>query len=253
MKFRIGYGGPRQHRHGQYRPGGRRNNGGMSEVERLIHLIASMQILFGSRRGGWVVPLVLIGLAAGGWYAYQHLMNPSTALEKAHAMYNSPDTGEKIKAIASYKQLLAKSDPLEPGRNWLRTDRDTLYRRVITHEVLNEENEAMAGETAILAIEDGFTKLRFQNERVKKFWENVLASFKQDKKRNQKEKQSDEANERDDQDLAPRAEDSPPAEETPKGKFDVLPGIDDARLEILSSSAWVASAPSYSETATLSV
>ena len=73
MKFRIGYGGPRQHRHGHYRPGGRRNNGGMSEVERLIHLIASMQILFGSRRGGWVVPLVLLALGVGGWYAYSHL------------------------------------------------------------------------------------------------------------------------------------------------------------------------------------
>ena len=121
MKFRIGYGGPRQHRHGQYRPGGRHNNGGMSEIERLIHLIASMQILFGSRRGGWVVPLLLIALAVGGWYAYSQFMNPSTTLEKAHVMYDSSDTDEQIAAIKAYKNLLHKSDPLEPGRHWLRT------------------------------------------------------------------------------------------------------------------------------------
>ena len=61
MRTRIGYGGPREYRHGQYFPGGGRNNGGMSEIERLIHLIASMQILFGSRRGGFLIPLVILG------------------------------------------------------------------------------------------------------------------------------------------------------------------------------------------------
>ena len=266
MKFRIGYGGPRQHRHGHYRPGGRRNNGGMSEVERLIHLIASMQILFGSRRGGWVIPLLLIGLAFGGWYAFGQLLNPSTTLEKAHVMYDSSDTSEQIKAIAAYKKLLNKSDPLEPGRHWLRTDRDTLYRRVIQHEVLNAENETKASEWAIQAIEDGFTKLRFQNERVKTFWEKTLDSFKKDKP-NRNKTQSvfdktqsvfdktksvfdktkpliDEAKpEQDSQSSAeavelldgdaPMLEDhDPPLEQDIKpGKFDVLPGLDDVRLK----------------------
>ena len=241
MKFRIGYGGPRQHRHGQYRPGGRGNNGGMSEVERLIHLIASMQILFGSRRGGWVIPLVLFALAAGGWYAYGQFMNPSTTLEKAHVMYDSSDSGEQMEAIAAYKRLLNKSDPLESGRHWLRTDRDTLYRRVIQHEVLNAENEAKAGEWAIQAIEDGFTKLRFQNDRVKQFWEKTLDSFKQGSKRNKnklqpaiEQQQIDPIKgrggmlESDNSGLNDNA--LPTEQETKPGKFDVLPGLDADRF-----------------------
>ena len=239
MKFRIGYGGPRQHRHGQYRPGGRRNNGGMSEVERLIHLIASMQILFGSRRGGWVVPLVLIGLAAGGWYAYTQLMNPDTTLEKAHVMYDSPDTGEQIKAIAAYKRLLNKSDPLEPERHWLRTDRDTLYRRVIKHEVLNAENEDKAGEWAIQAIEDGFTNLRFQNERVKKFWEKTLGSFRKGKQQPTHEMKPETSQQQAEQETKQTTEGSGSQEDNrfedqqdrEPGKFDVLPGLDDTRVK----------------------
>ncbi len=237
MKFRIGYGGPRQHRHGQYRPGGRLNNGGMSEIERLIHLIASMQILFGSRRGSWVMPLVLIGLAVGGWFAYSQFINPSTTLEKAHVLYDSSDSTEQINAIKAYKQLLEKSDPLEPGRNWLRTDRDTLYRRVIKHEVLNAENEDKAGEWAIKAIEDGFTKLRFQNDRVKAFWEKTLGSFRQDKRQNRKDKHRSNAKEPTKPKKKPVAEqESLPANPSKEedsdgqpGKFDVLPGLDDAR------------------------
>ncbi len=70
MRNRVGYGGPREYRHGQYVPGGGRHNGGMSEIERFVHLIASMQILFGSRRGGFLIPLLLLGLCVGGWLAY---------------------------------------------------------------------------------------------------------------------------------------------------------------------------------------
>ena len=202
-------------------------------MERLVHLIASMQILFGSRRGGWVVPLLLIALAGGGWYAYNHLMNPSTTLERAHEMYDSSDAGEQMQAIAAYKKLLNKSDPLEPGRHWLRTDRDTLYRRVIQHEVLNAENESKAGEWAIQAIEDGFTNLRFQNDRVKKFWEKTLVSFKQGNKPDKnvkpvKEKQKPQEGEPIESIDQLRKERDPPSEQDGKpGKFDVLPGLDD--------------------------
>ena len=103
----------------------------MSEIERIIHLIASMQILFGSRRGGWVVPLLLIALTVGGWCVYSQFMPPSTTHEKVHVMHDSSNTNEQIAAIKAYKNLLHRSDPLEPGRHWLRTDRDTLYRHVI--------------------------------------------------------------------------------------------------------------------------
>jgi hypothetical protein len=82
MRPRIGYGGPREYRHGQYFPGGRRNNGGLTEIERLIHLIASMQILFGSRRGGALIPLLIIGVLVGGWFLYRHNYSPEVALER---------------------------------------------------------------------------------------------------------------------------------------------------------------------------
>lgn len=229
MKIRIGYGGPRQYRHGQYRPGGRHANGGMTEIERLIHLIASMQILFGSRRGGMLVPLLLIGLAVGGWYAYRNFMSPESKLERAHAMFNSSDSNEERKAIGIYKELLNRSDPIEPGRNWLRTDRDTLYRRIIQHELLNAENELRAAEWSIKAIEDGFTKLRFQNERVKAFWEKTLDSF-----RNKTTGRAGQGNA-----ASPNGPPSPNSPLNPPdksgNKFENLPGIDDTRFEFVSN------------------
>jgi len=99
MRIRIGYGGPRKYRHGQYFPGGRRNNGNMTEIERLIHLIASMQILFGSRRGGAIVLLLVIAAVVGGWYLYRTQYSPEKALENAHAMWESNDTKQQIAAI----------------------------------------------------------------------------------------------------------------------------------------------------------
>ena len=186
----------------------------MTEIARLIHLIASMQILFGSRRGGLLVPLLLIGIAAGGWFGYQYFMSPERQLEKAHMMYESSDVKVKRAAIFAYKDLLNKSDPIEPGRHWLTTDRDTLYRRIIQHEVINAEDEVTAGEWAIKAFEDGFSNLRFQNERVKAFWEKTADSFRKKKTKGKR--------------ASPALKD--PAPQKPPGKFDKLPGIDkDAR------------------------
>ena len=172
MRIRIGYGGPRRYRHGQYYPGGRRNNGNLSEIERLIHLIASMQILFGSRRGGAIIPLLIIGALAGGWFLYRTNYSPEKALEKAHTMFESNDTKQQIAAIKTYKNLLAKSDPIEPGRHWLMDDRDTLYRRIIRHEFMFEENHNKAGEWILKAWDEGYRDLRFQvsDTELREFW-----------------------------------------------------------------------------------
>ena len=178
MRSRIGYGGPRQYRHGQYFPGGRKNNGGLTEIERLIHLIASMQILFGSRRGGFLIPILLIGLLVGGWFLYRHHYSPDVALERAHQMWDSNDSKQQIKAIAQYKQLLQKKDPIEVGRNWLMDDRDTLYRRIIQHEVKYTLDEAKASEWILRAWDEGIRDLRFQDENVIEFWEKTTASSK---------------------------------------------------------------------------
>lgn len=242
MKFRIGYGGPKQYPHGQYRPGGRHVNGGMTEIERLIHLVASMQILFGSRRGSLLVPLLIIGLAAGGWYFYRNFKSPEKKLERAHAMFNSSDSNEKREAIDAYQELLNTSDPLEPGRHWLRTDRDTLYRRIIQHELINAEDADMAAEWSIKAIEDGFTKLRFQNERVKAFWEKTLDSFRQKKRDRPEPSETLELNGDLNSGGKPagiEAGDGGPARGE-GSKFDNLPGIDDVRCRRLNRSSCLA-------------
>ncbi len=178
MRKRVGYGGPGQYRHGQYFPGGGRHNGGVSEIERLIHLIASMQILFGSRRGGLLIPLLIVGAVVGGWFAYRHFYSPERALEQAHIMWNSNETKQQIKAIAKYRELLQKTDPIEPGRYWLKDNRDTLYRRIIRHEYKFESNETKAAEWILAAWDEGIRDLRFQDDEVRAFWEQTVEPLK---------------------------------------------------------------------------
>ena len=75
MRIRIGYGGPPGFPHGN-RHYKNRDPRGMTDFERLIHLIVSLQILFGSRRGGLLIPLLVIGLGVGGYFAFQYYKNP---------------------------------------------------------------------------------------------------------------------------------------------------------------------------------
>jgi hypothetical protein len=193
MRHRVGYGGPEEYRHGQYFPGGRRNNGGMTEIERLIHLIASMQILFGSRRGGLIIPLLIVGLLVGGWFLYRYQFSPERALEQAHQMWDSNDSKEQIKAIRTYKALLQKTDPIEPGRFWLMDDRDTLYRRIIQHEVIYTLNEPKAAEWVLKAWDEGIRDLRFPDEKVRAFWDKTTESSRQ-KNKNRTRNQNGELN-----------------------------------------------------------
>ncbi|MDG1873229.1 MAG: hypothetical protein P8J27_04920 [Mariniblastus sp.] len=195
MRFRVGYGGPKQYRHGQHFSGGRVNNGNMTEIERFIHLIASMQILFGSRRGGAVIPLLIIGMLVGGWFLYRHNYSPERALEKAHQLWESNDTKQQISAIKTYKDLLAKSDPIEPNRHWLMKDRDTLYRRIIRHEFMFAENKTKAGEWIIKAWDEGCRDLRFQDESCREFWVQTTDTLRQKnkaKRRSEKSRSEDE-------------------------------------------------------------
>lgn len=209
MRIRIGYGGPKEYRHGRYFPGGRRNNGGLTEFERLIHLIASMQILFGSRRGGALLPLLIIAVLVGGFFLYRMNYSPERALEKAHAMWDSNDTNTRIKAKDEYKRLLNKSDPIEPGRRWLTDDRDKLYQRIIKFEVKYAMDDDTAAEWIQQAWDEGIRDLRFSDEKVEAFWNKTTEPWRQ----KNKNRSRNEIKERD------------------RGKFDSLPGLDDdARL-----------------------
>ncbi len=222
MRIRVGYGGPKNYRHGRYNPGGRPNNGNMTEIERLIHLIASMQILFGSRRGGAIVPLLILALGVGGYFWYQHNYSPDVILARAHAMWDSGDTKQQIKAIKQYKTLLHKKSTIEAGRHYLMDDRDMLYRRIINHEVKNTHNEIQAAEWILEAWDEGIRDLRFQDEEVIAFWDKTTASSRQKNKNRKRNRVGGREDDFEEPEIKLEREES----ETEKGRFDSIPGLD---------------------------
>lgn len=155
-----------------------RNIGGR-DIERMFQLIVSLQILFGSRRGGpiLVVLLVVAVLVAGGWFLLNKVNSPNRKLERAHADWDSGVTTRQIDAIKQYRNLLQMNDPIETGMRWLRQDRDKLYRRIIQHEILYEKNERRAREWVIDAIDEGIQDLRFADGEVKDFWDRTVRSL----------------------------------------------------------------------------
>ena len=168
MRVRIGYGGPQGYRHGYRRP-----EGNLSEFERLLHLIVSLQILFGSRRGGLLIPLAIVALGFGGWWAYNHFNGPDRLLQTADQKWDSGDTQQRIQAIRDYKVLLAKKDPIDLGLHLLKDGRERLYRRIVTHHVLFDISEADANDWIREAWDEGFRDLGFQDDKVKAQWKKV--------------------------------------------------------------------------------
>jgi len=88
-------------------------------------------------------------------------------------------------------------------------DRDTLYRRIIRHEFMFEENSNKAGEWILKAWDEGFRDLRFQESDTEliEFWTKTTDKLKQ---KNKARRNSDQRKPR-------RSSD---------GKFDMIPGID---------------------------
>lgn len=172
-RMRIGYGGPKDYQHGYRRP-----TGNLSEFERLIHLMVSLQILFGSRKGGLLIPVLLVAIGLGGWWAYKHFSGPDRLLQTADRKWDSGDTQLRIQAIRDYKILLIKKDPIDPGLHLLKDGRERLYRRIVIHHVLFDISAADANDWIRDAWDEGFRDLGFQNEKVKKRWEEVTAGLK---------------------------------------------------------------------------
>lgn len=150
-----------------------RNIGGrdMRGIDRMFQLFVSLQILFGSRRGFSVVlPLLLLaGLVAVGWFTFNSFYSPQQKLEQAHADWDSGVSTQQISAIQQYKKLLQMDNPIEPGMRWLQNDRDTLYRRIIEHQVLYEDKFG-AREWIIKAWDEGIRDPRFAAGQVNDFW-----------------------------------------------------------------------------------
>ena len=93
-------------------------------------------------------------------------------------MWDSNDTKQQIQAIKKYRELLQKSDPIDPARRWLKDDRDTLYRCIVVHEYKFAGNEQKAAEWILSAWDEGIQDLRIQDEEVKLFWEKTVESLK---------------------------------------------------------------------------
>ena len=187
MRIRIGGRDPR------FRNIGGRN---MHGIERMFHLFVSLQILFGSRRGlSMVLPLLLlVALIAGGWFIFNSMNSPQSKLEQAHADWDSGVTTRQISAITKYKELLQKDNPIEPGMRWLQNDRDTLYRRIVEHQVLYEKDDRSAREWIIKAWDEGIRDLRFADGETNDVWIKVTESLSK-KKRTQKPSSSRDRNE----------------------------------------------------------
>jgi hypothetical protein len=141
------------------------------------------------------------------------MYSPERALEQAHVMWDSNDTKQQIKAIKEYRAILQKKDPIDPARHWLKDDRDTLYRRIITHDVKFTLDEDKAGEWVIAAWDDGLRDLRFTDEKVKAFWDKATEPLKR-KNRLKKPAHSN------------RSDSSNNEAQKPEGRFEKIPGLD---------------------------
>lgn len=174
MRIRIGGRDPRF-----------KNIGGrdMRGIDRMFQLFVSLQILFGSRRGfSLLLPLLLIAaLVAGGWFAFSVFNSPQRQLDRAHADWDSGVTTRQISAIVKYKELLQKDNPIEPGTRWLQNDRDTLYRRIVEHQVLFEKDDRGAREWIIRAWDEGIRDLRLADGEVLDFWKKSTDSLRRKK------------------------------------------------------------------------
>lgn len=145
-------------------------------MNELMHIIMSLQIMFGSRRGAGAF-LALLLMCGIGYLAFVFFMNPAGALEKADRMW---DRDQHVEAIREYKSLLRKRDPIQPEYALLpREDRPRLFRRIISHEVAYA-NPAEARDWISEAYKEGidFKESSFQRPEVWEMWQEVTADLK---------------------------------------------------------------------------
>lgn len=179
MRIRIG--GFPPHRRGPYQ---RPHGGNMSEIERIIHLIASMQILFGSRRGA-IIPVLILLLCGGGWLAYQYY--PSWNLSQADKLWDSDVSKNKVEAIKMYKDILQKRDWVDSDKPFIKSGRKRVYERIIEYSAILEGDSQTARDWIVAAWREGLREndLKFYDEEAKTFFKEVvedLKSFKEKKR-----------------------------------------------------------------------
>ncbi len=152
-------------------------------MNELMHIILSLQLMFGSRRalGALLVILALGGIAFGVWYYWS---DPGRTLKQADRDLAAADTlwdrDEHVDAVREYKRLLRKSDPVDPRYTYLPRDvRPRLYRRIISHEATFAER-AEARDWITAAYHEGinFERPDFEREETWQLWEQVVGSLR---------------------------------------------------------------------------
>jgi hypothetical protein len=220
MRIRIG---TTQNNYRNYGHG--RSN--MSEFERLLHLFVSLQILFGSRRGGVWIPVIILALLFGGIFYYNHnFNNPEKLLARADAKWNTGVETDQMEAITDYMEILNRKDAnlldqiLNPSQTAKASSdagplvkdsarRKILYKRIIIHKYkyVNEDDAAIWIE---MALNEKFN-LEFVEDDVASFWDKVVAKLEGKPLKSKPDvSQSQKADE----------------DERSKSKFDDLPGVD---------------------------
>lgn len=168
-----------RYRYAGYSPKSR-HHGQRLNLHEIMHLIISLQMLFGSRRGGTGLLLLIVVVGVVIYFGYTMISNPSGALSDADAMWGRDD---KVGAIKAYKELLRKRDPLgQNGEAWLQDSRPRLYRRIITFEAEYGDNPEVIGTEVRDWIEDAWNEghhdLRFDSQAAQKAWNEVTVFLK---------------------------------------------------------------------------
>ena len=169
---------------GDSEPRQARGSAGTSEFERMVYLTTRVAGLSGSNRVGCLLPAFILMLGIVAFVAIRYSYSPERELLMAHRLWDSNVTVQQQQAIAKYRDLLRKVDPLDPARRWLKDDRDTLYRRIVLYEYKYEANETKAAEWIKDAWDEGIRDLRFDEPELKEFWDRTVDPLKRKNLRN---------------------------------------------------------------------
>lgn len=148
-----------------------RGRGEMTELERLLQLLVSLQILFGSRRGG-IAPLLVIAALVVGWLVWTWAQSPLRALEAADRKWDTGDSNSQIDAIEEYQVILRKKDPLDIQRHLLqdRNERIRLYQRIVQFHFKFGGNEDEARDWIDRAWRENIRDMNFGDEKLDAFY-----------------------------------------------------------------------------------
>lgn len=149
-----------------------------------LPLLLNLSTRFASRSSGIVFPLLILGLAIGGWIVYRNWYDPTKALERADVMWDSGDSRQRVAAVREYKFLLRKTDPIEARLFWLKGEmqRKLLYQKIIEYHVKYDASQSDAREWLIKAWSENLRDLNFgSDEELNRFWKEETERIKKNR------------------------------------------------------------------------